>query len=150
MLPHRKSFAAIPSISPVLFGHTNRSVSLSHASQREVALVFRHFQDRFLTTNREKWGKKAGLCFARFVFLAFCEPFGSHDSNPYSNRGRMARCNATKVASHALSRNVAMPSKRETFLSSCRILDVFDVYAFALHSKLSTKAMFIYLYSSLL
>ena len=29
-IPHRKSFAAIPSISLVLLGHTNRSVSLSH------------------------------------------------------------------------------------------------------------------------
>ena len=32
---HRKSFAAIPS----LLGHTNRTVKLSHESQREIALV---------------------------------------------------------------------------------------------------------------
>ena len=38
-LPHLKSFAAIPSVSPVQLGHTNRSVFLSHESQREIALV---------------------------------------------------------------------------------------------------------------
>ena len=38
-IPHRKSFAAIPSVSLVLRGHTNRSVKLSHESQREIALV---------------------------------------------------------------------------------------------------------------
>ena len=37
-IPHRKSFAAIPSVSLVLLGHTNRSVFLSHESQREIAL----------------------------------------------------------------------------------------------------------------
>ena len=36
-IPHRKSFAAIPSVS-LLLGHTNRNVKLSHESQREIAL----------------------------------------------------------------------------------------------------------------
>ena len=34
--------------------HTNRSVKLPS---------FRHFQDQFLTTNKEKWGKKNGPVF---------------------------------------------------------------------------------------
>ena len=34
-----KSFAAIPSLSSVLLGHTNRSVRSSHESQHEIALV---------------------------------------------------------------------------------------------------------------
>ena len=38
-LPHLKSFAAIPSVSLVQLGQTNRSVFLSHESQREIALV---------------------------------------------------------------------------------------------------------------
>ena len=38
-IPHLKSFAAIPSVSLVQLGHTNRNVFLSHESQREVALV---------------------------------------------------------------------------------------------------------------
>ena len=38
-IPHLKSFAAIPSVSLVQLGHTNRSVFLSHESQREIALV---------------------------------------------------------------------------------------------------------------
>ena len=39
-IPHRKSFAAIPSVSLVHLGRTNRCVStLSHESQREIALV---------------------------------------------------------------------------------------------------------------
>ena len=36
-IPHHKSFAAIPSVSLVLFGHTNRVVSLSHESKHEIA-----------------------------------------------------------------------------------------------------------------
>ena len=39
MIPHRKSFATIPSFSLVLLGHTNRNASVSHESQREIALV---------------------------------------------------------------------------------------------------------------
>ena len=38
-IPHLKSFAAIPSVSLVQLGHTNRNVFLSHESQREIALV---------------------------------------------------------------------------------------------------------------
>ena len=38
-IPHLKSFAAIPSVSPMQLGHTNRNVFLSHESQREIALV---------------------------------------------------------------------------------------------------------------
>ena len=37
-IPHCKSFAAIPSVSLVLLVRTNRNVSLSRESQREVAL----------------------------------------------------------------------------------------------------------------
>ena len=40
-IPHRQSFAAIPSVSLVHLGHTNRSsVSVSHESQRKIALVW--------------------------------------------------------------------------------------------------------------
>ena len=63
-IPHHKSFAAIPSVSLVLLVHTNRNVRLSHESQRETALVT-HFQDQFLTTNKEKWGKKNGPVFRK-------------------------------------------------------------------------------------
>ena len=38
-IPHLKSFAAIPSVSLVQLGHTNRNVFLSHESQREIAVV---------------------------------------------------------------------------------------------------------------
>ena len=38
-IPHLKSFAAIPSVSLVHLGHTNRSVFLSHESQCEIDLV---------------------------------------------------------------------------------------------------------------
>ena len=38
-IPHRKSFAAIPSLALVLLGHTNRSFKLSHESQRQIPLV---------------------------------------------------------------------------------------------------------------
>ena len=39
VIPHLKSFAAIPSVSLVQLRHTNRSVFLSHESQRAIALV---------------------------------------------------------------------------------------------------------------
>ena len=67
--------------------HTNGSVKLPS---------FRHFQDRFLTANRENGEKKTGLCFARFVLLTFRGLLASHNSNPYPNRSRIARYNATK------------------------------------------------------
>ena len=90
----QQNFAAIPSVSLVLLGHTNRSVKFSHKSQREIP-SFRHFQDRFLTTVRKKWGKKTGLCFAGFVFLTFRGPFASDDVNPYLKRSRNARYKAS-------------------------------------------------------
>ena len=63
-IPYRKSFAPIPSLSLGSLGtriatsncHTNRSVKLPS---------LRHFQDQFLTTNKEKWGEKNGPVFRR-------------------------------------------------------------------------------------
>ena len=63
-IPHRKSFVAIPSLSLVLLGHTSRSVKLSHERRAKLPSL-RHFQDQFLTTNKEKWGKKNGPVFRR-------------------------------------------------------------------------------------
>ena len=95
-IPHHKSFAAIPSLSLGSLG--TRIAALNCHTHRSVKLpLFRHFQDQFLTTNKEKWGKKTGLCFARFVFLTFRGPLASHDSNPYPKRSRIARYNATKI-----------------------------------------------------
>ena len=48
-------------------------------------------------TSKQKWGLKPGLGFAGLVFLAFRGLLASHDSNPYPNRSRIARYNATKV-----------------------------------------------------
>ena len=49
-----------------------RIATLRRQMNRSVKMPsFAHFQDRFLTTNREKWGNKTGLCFARFLFLTF-------------------------------------------------------------------------------
>ena len=46
---HRKSFAAIPSLSLVLLAHTNRSVKLSHLNVKLASFRhFWHFQDQFL------------------------------------------------------------------------------------------------------
>ena len=38
-LPHRRSFASIPSVSLVHLGHTNRNFLLPRGSLREIALV---------------------------------------------------------------------------------------------------------------
>ena len=51
-----------------------------------------------------------GLCFAMFVFLTFRGPLASHDSNPYPNRSRIARYNATPVWDPSLTPK--MPSKK--------------------------------------
>ena len=86
-LPHLKSFAAIPSVSLVQLGHTNRSV-FCHTNRSVKLPSFRYFQDRFLTTNKEKWGRKNGpvvsqrLCFdvsravgiARFESVSESQP----------------------------------------------------------------------------
>ena len=71
-LPHLKSFAAIPSVSPVQLGHTNRSVFLSHESQREIALVLAlsrpspYYQQG--EVGEEKWAcVSQRLCFGRFA-----------------------------------------------------------------------------------
>ena len=52
----------------------------------------------FSRDSREFRGRKTGLRFAGFVFLTFPGPLASHDSNPYSNRSRITRCNATNVS----------------------------------------------------
>ena len=96
-IPHLKSFAAIPSVSLVQLGHTNRNVFLSHESQREIDPRLGTFKTNSLLPTRRKWGRKMGLCFAMFVFLTFRGPLASHDSNPYPNRSRIARYNATKL-----------------------------------------------------
>ena len=101
-IPHRKSFAAILSVSRVHLGHTNRNVLLSHKLQREIALV--KALSRPIPDNQPT---KMGLCFAGFVLLMFCGPFASHDSNPYPNCSRIARYNATimlRMASHCAKR----------------------------------------------
>ena len=95
VIPHHKSFAAIPSVSLVLPGHTNRNVSASHESNANLP-SFRHFQDRFLTTNRDKWGKINGPLFRKVWILEFRGPFASHDFNPYLNGNRIAQYNTTK------------------------------------------------------
>ena len=66
-IPDRKNFAAIPSVSLVHLGHTNRSV-WCHTNRSVKLPSFRQFQDRFLTTVRKKWRKNTVLCFAGFVF----------------------------------------------------------------------------------
>ena len=57
-----------------------------------------------------------GLCFATFVFLTFRGPLASHDSNPYPNRTRIARYNATKGNMMTLlSSNDCRPETRRHF-----------------------------------
>ena len=64
-IPHHKSFAAIPSVSLVLLGHTNRNVKLSHELQRDIALFLA--LSRLIPDYRqgEVGGRKMGqgLCF---------------------------------------------------------------------------------------
>ena len=63
-IPHRKSFAAIPSLSLGSLG-TRIAASNCHTSRSVKLPSFRHFQDQFLTTNKEEWGKKSRPVFRR-------------------------------------------------------------------------------------
>ena len=67
-IPHRKSFAAVPFFPLVLVGHTNRSVCRCHTNSSMKLPLFKRFQDRFLTTNREKW-EQNGASFRKVLFL---------------------------------------------------------------------------------
>ena len=96
-LPHLKSFAAIPSVSPVQLGHTNRSVFLSHESQREIALVLALSRPSPYYQQGEVGQEKWACVSQRLCFLTFRGPLASHDSNSYPNRSRIARYNATKL-----------------------------------------------------
>ena len=95
-IPHRQSFAAIPSLSLGSLGtriaasncHTNRSVKLPRLGS---------LKTNSLLLTRRSGGRKTGLRFAGSVFLTFRGPLASHDSNPYPNRSRIARYNATKL-----------------------------------------------------
>ena len=96
-IPHLKSFAAIPSLSLVQLGHTNRSVSC-HTNRSVKLPSSRHFQDQFLTTNKEKWGKKKWACVSQC--LCFCRFAGRWHRTiriRIQNRSRIARYNATKI-----------------------------------------------------
>ena len=57
------------------------------------------------------------LCFAMSVFLTLRGPLASHDSNPYPNRTRIARYNATKFLAGRVSQ--ADFDAAETFFPDC-------------------------------
>ena len=95
-IPHLKSFAAISSVSLVQLGHTNRSVFVVTRIAAWNCPRLGTFKTNSLLPTRRSGGRKMGLCFATFVFLTFRGPLASHDSNPYPNRTRIARYNATK------------------------------------------------------
>ena len=62
-----------------------------------------------------------GLCFAIFVFLTFRGPLASHDSNPYPNRSRIARYNATKLLNSggSLESRISLESLGPASSQSC-------------------------------
>ena len=75
-IPHSKSFAARPSASLVLLGHTR---PIPYYQQGEAG-------------EEQRACVSQGMCF-----LTFRGPLASHDSNPYPNRCRIARYYATKI-----------------------------------------------------
>ena len=52
---------------------------------------------------RSHGGRTRALVSRRVVFLTFRGPFPSHDSNPFPNRSRIARYNATKIRNYRFS-----------------------------------------------
>ena len=77
---------------------------------------FRHFEDRFLTTNKDREVGKNGLCFARFVFVTFRRPFALHDSNPYPLRSRIAQYKTTKSPTSPKESPKQSPKKKRQHL----------------------------------
>ena len=77
---HRKSFAAIPSISLVLLGHTTRKVKLSHESQRELALEETEGKLEMLVSPKEN-GLKSLFKEVR-VFKVCAIPFQGGQHSP--------------------------------------------------------------------
>ena len=79
------------------------SAPWAHESQRQIVTRIAAsncprlgtFKTNSLLPTRRSGGRETGLCFARYVFLTFRGPLASHDSNPYPNRSRIARYNAT-------------------------------------------------------
>ena len=66
-IPHRARVSPRCSLSPWCSLGGKRIAAFRCRTNHSVKLLlFRHFQDRFLTTNREKWAKTTGLCFAEF------------------------------------------------------------------------------------
>ena len=63
---------------------------------------FCHFPDRFLTTDREVWGKNRAFVSQGFGFWTFCGPCPSHDSSSYLNRRRITQYMATKFPNRSL------------------------------------------------
>ena len=94
-IPHLKSFATIPSVSLVQLGHTNRSVFLSHESQRESAL-FWVLSRPIPYYQQGKVGKNHGPVFRNVCVFDVSRAVDIAKSNPYPNRSRIARYNATK------------------------------------------------------
>ena len=82
-IPHLKSFAAIPSVSLVQLGHTNRNVFLSHESQAvKIALVPTKALSRPIPYYQQE---ENGPVFRNVcVFDGFAGPLASHDSRSVS------------------------------------------------------------------
>ena len=131
----KKRFYAIPPlVIPPFACHRQKfrrdtvplpSAPWAHESQRQIVIriaagncpLLGTFKTNSLLPTRRSGGRITGPCFARFVFLTFRGPLASHDSNPYPNRSRIARYNATKFGAYrGLARVLKSPSNPQ----SCR------------------------------
>ena len=81
-IPHLvKSIAAIPSVSAMLLGHTNRNVNLSHESQCEIAFVYAH--SRPISDNRQgEGGKQRAFASQGLLFIRNRIATESHETMP--------------------------------------------------------------------
>ena len=92
-IPHRISFAAITSVSLVLLGNTDRNVSVSKVSQREIALA--EALSRPIPDYQQGEVGKINFCFAGFHLLPFCGPFRIAKIKKTTNC-QMRKCTAEK------------------------------------------------------
>ena len=80
-IPHRKSFAVIPSVSLVLLGHPQR-FSVTGIAARNCPRLGTFETDALLPTRRNR-GKIRAFVSQGLCVLTFRGPLASHDSNPF-------------------------------------------------------------------
>ena len=123
-IPHLKSFAAIPSVSLVLLGHTNRNVLVSHELQRGITLIWA-LSRPILYYQQGEWRDKNGPVFRKLRDFDVSQAVGiarfESVSESQPNRSQIAPYNATKFHGAVQVLGSDLPAKRNA-LVGCQVV----------------------------